>query len=74
MRKINVVILTPETADIGGVLSSSLSFSIGFSIEDEAVDVARSAAQGVHCDADVRFWSTRGKQHNYGKADRLHID
>ncbi len=40
MRKINVVILTPETAGTVGVLSSSLSLFVGFSIQDEAMDVA----------------------------------
>ncbi len=29
-------------------LSSSLSLSVGFSIQDEAMDVARSAPQGAH--------------------------
>ncbi len=42
----DVVILTPETADIVGVLSSSLSLSAGFSIQGEAMDAARSAPQG----------------------------
>ncbi len=39
--KINVAILTPEMADIVGVLSSCLSLSVGFSIQDEAMDDAR---------------------------------
>ncbi len=33
--------------------SSSLSLSVGFSIQDESVDVARSAPQGAHYHADV---------------------
>ncbi len=49
VRKSNVVILTPETA----VGVSSLSLSVGFSIQDEAMDVARSAPQGAHYHADV---------------------
>ncbi len=47
MRKINTFILTPE--------SCSLSLSVGFSIQDEAVDVARSAPQGAHYHADVIY-------------------
>ncbi len=43
MHKINVVILTSETADIVGVLCSCLSLSVGFSIQDNAMDVSRSA-------------------------------
>ncbi len=54
VRKSNVVILTPETAGLGWCLSSNLSLSVGFSIQDEAMDVARSAPQGApyyHADA-----------------------
>ncbi len=47
VRKSNVVILKLETADIVGVLSRSLSLSVGFSIQDEVGDVARSAPQGA---------------------------
>ncbi len=36
-------------------LSSSLSLSIGFSIQDETMDVARSAPQGSHYHADVIY-------------------
>ncbi len=36
-------------------LSSSLSFSVGFSIQDEAVDVAQSAPVGAHYHADVIY-------------------
>ncbi len=50
---IDVVILTPKTADIVGVLSSSLSLPVGFSNQEEAMDVARSAPQGTHSHADV---------------------
>ncbi len=32
----------------GWCLSSSLSLSVGFFIQDEAMDVARSAPQGAH--------------------------
>ncbi len=34
-------------------LSSSLSLMVGFSIQDEAVDVARSALQGGHYHAGI---------------------
>ncbi len=34
-------------------LSSSQSLSVGFSVQDEAMDVARSAPQGAQCHADV---------------------
>ncbi len=34
-------------------LSSSLSLSVGFATQDEALDVARSAPQGAHYYADV---------------------
>ncbi len=36
-------------------LSSSLSLSVGFSIQDEAMDVARSAPQGAHYHAGVIY-------------------
>ncbi len=36
-------------------LSSSPSFSVGFSFQDEAMDVARSAPQGTHYHADVIY-------------------
>ncbi len=36
-------------------MSSSLSLLVGFSIQDEAVDVARSAPQGAHYHADVIY-------------------
>ncbi len=49
VRKGNVVILTPETA------VSSLFLSVGFSIQDEAMDVAWSAPQGAHHYADVIY-------------------
>ncbi len=42
-RNINVVILTPETSGHSWCLSCSLSLSVGFYIQDEAMDVARSA-------------------------------
>ncbi len=48
MRKINVIILTPEMAEEFVCLSSSPSLSVGFSIQDEAMDVARSTPQGAH--------------------------
>ncbi len=44
IRKSNVVILTPETA--GTVVS--LSVSLGFYVQDEAMDIARSASKGAH--------------------------
>ncbi len=56
MSKFNVAILTPETVGtVGGCLSSSLTLSVGFSIQDEAMDVARSAPQGTHYHADVIY-------------------
>ncbi len=36
-------------------LSSSLSLSVGFYIQDEAMDVARFAPQGAHCHVDVIY-------------------
>ncbi len=36
-------------------LSSSQSLSVGFSIQDKAMDVARSASQGAHYHADVIY-------------------
>ncbi len=44
MRKIDVVILTSETVG-----------TVGFSIHDEAMDVARSAPQGTHYYVDVIY-------------------
>ncbi len=52
VRKSSVVILTPETA---GIFDSSLSQLAGFSIQDGAMDVARSAPQGTHYHADVIY-------------------
>ncbi len=52
VHKSNVVILTPETAVKFG---QSLSLSVGFSIQDEAMDVARSAPQGANYHADVIY-------------------
>ncbi len=52
---INVVILILGTADIAGVLSSSLSLPVGFSIKDVAMDAGRSALQGTHYHADVFY-------------------
>ncbi len=43
---------------IGGhswCLSSGLSLSVGFPIQDDAMDVARSAPQGAHCHVDVIY-------------------
>ncbi len=51
MRKSNVVILTSETM----AQSSSLSLSVGFSIQDEAMDVALSEPQGAHYHAGVIY-------------------
>ncbi len=50
MRKINVVILTPKQCS-----SRSLSLSVGFSIQDAAMDIDRSAAQGDHYHVDVIY-------------------
>ncbi len=56
VRKSNVVILTPETAVYDRwCFSSSLSLLVGFSIQDEAMDVARSAPQGAHYHTDVIY-------------------
>ncbi len=49
MRKINVVILTPGMAD------SNLSLLVGFSIHDEAMDVAQPTPQGAHYHTDVIY-------------------
>ncbi len=45
---VDAVILTPETVDKVGVLSSSLCLSVGFSIQDEVTDVAWFAPQEAH--------------------------
>ncbi len=55
VRQSNVVILTPETVVNRLCLSGSLSLSVGFSMQDEAMDVARSAPQGAHYNVDVIF-------------------
>ncbi len=47
------VILTSETA--GTVGACSLSLSVGFSIQAEAMNVARYAPQGAHYHADVIY-------------------
>ncbi len=45
----------PHTGNVGHNwrLSSSLSSSVGFSIQVEAIDVARFAPQGAHYHSDV---------------------
>ncbi len=40
---IDVFILTPETAEIFGVTSSSLSLRVGYSIQNEAMKVAQGS-------------------------------
>ncbi len=47
----------PHTGNSGRrwCLSSSLSLSVGFSIQDEAMDVARSTPQGAHYHANVIY-------------------
>ncbi len=49
------ITLIAQTADIVSALSSSLSLSAGFSIQDSAMDVTRSAPQGVYYHADVIY-------------------
>ncbi len=41
-HQVDVVSFTPKMADIVGVLNSSLSLSVGISIQDEAMCVAQS--------------------------------
>ncbi len=53
--KSNVVILTPGNSGQRWCLSSSLFLSIGFSIQDEAMNVARSAPQGAHYHVDFIY-------------------
>ncbi len=53
VSKVNVVILTPETVCSFGVFGSRPSWLVGFSIQDEAMDAARSTPQGAHYHADV---------------------
>ncbi len=49
----------PNVCNINGAhswcFSSSLSLSVEFSIQDEAVDVARPAPQGAHYHAEVIY-------------------
>ncbi len=47
----------PHTGNVGLTwrLSSSLSLPVGFSIQDEAMDVARSAPQRAHFHAGVIY-------------------
>ncbi len=52
VRKAEFIIFTPKTAGLVGV---SLSLSVGFSIEDDAMDVARSTSQGFHCHTNVIY-------------------
>ncbi len=55
VRKSNVVILIQETAVKRWCLSSSLSLSVGFSIQDQDIGVSRPAPQGAHYHADVIY-------------------
>ncbi len=56
VRKSNVAILIQETAVKRWCLSSSLSLSVGFSIQDEAMDVSQSVPQGAHFHADIIYF------------------
>ncbi len=50
MSKIHVVIIfTPETVGTVGISA------VGFSIQDDAMDVAQFAPQGAHYHADVIY-------------------
>ncbi len=42
--------------------SSSLSLPVGLSIQDEAMDVARSTPQGAPYHADVKYWLGRAAE------------
>ncbi len=56
---INLIFFYPHTGNGGHswCLSISLSLSVGFSIQDESTDVARSAPQGsLYYHADVNYW------------------
>ncbi len=64
-HKADVVILTQETTDSIWWFSCSPSLSVGFSIQDEAMNVARSAPQGAHYHADVINWDLRRERGNY---------
>ncbi len=44
----------PAARDSSEVTRQSLS--VGFSIQDEGMDVARSTQQGAHCHADVTLF------------------
>ncbi len=54
-HQIDVVILTPQTVGTVGALDGSPSLSVGFPIQGEAMDAARSASQGAHYHADVSY-------------------
>ncbi len=54
LRKSNVVILTGNDGH-NWCLSSSLSLSVGFSVQDEAMDGARSTPQRAHYHADLIY-------------------
>ncbi len=64
-HKVSVVILTSKTADLLWCLSSSQSVSIGFSIQDEPMDVARSAPQRAHYHADVMHLLSQQGEHTF---------
>ncbi len=53
-RKSSVVI-TPEMAVTVGGLNRNLSLSVGFSIQDEGMDVARFAPQGVNYHVEAKM-------------------
>ncbi len=55
VRKSNVVNLTPETGGQSWCLSCGLSLSVGFSIQDEAMDAARPTPQGAHYHVGVIY-------------------
>ncbi len=46
-HKASAVILTPGTADLIWCLSSSQSWSVGWSVQDEAMDVGLTAPRGL---------------------------
>ncbi len=46
-------------------LNSSPPWSVGLSTQNDAMDVARSAPQGAHYNADVIYWELQREQRAY---------
>ncbi len=73
VRKSNVFILTPKTVVTVGVWAVAYHSRYGFCIQDEAMDVARSAPQGAHYHVDdIYLWDSELSLHQLGYRPKVY--